>query len=279
MVGAGLALLAARSLGLFAPAQPVFQRLTFRSGAIRHGALRSRRRNRSIYGAAWDGNPVEIFTTRPESPDSKSLGLPSADLLAVSRTGDLAISLGWHPLTGFESSGRLARVPASGGAPRDMLESVEGADWSPDGRELAVLRRAGDRARLEYPIGTVLHESTGWLNNLRIAPDGRTAAFIQHPERGDNAGWLMFLDLGKRTLVQGPRVPGTSAFAWSPRGDVVIGGGGMSAGIQRRVSTSGKDAPLGLARRRLHPGRHRAGRKAAREADQLPAGDRRRGGG
>ena len=196
-----------------------------------------------IYGAAWDGNPVEIFTTRPESPDSKSLGLPSADLLAVSRTGDLAISLGWHPMTGFESSGRLARVPASGGAPRDVLESVEGADWSPDGRELAVLRREGDRARLEYPIGTVLHETTGWLNNLRFSPDGRQAAFIQHPERGDNAGWLMFLDLGKRTLVQGPRVPGTSAFTWSPRGDVVIGGGGMSAGIQRRVSTSGKARP------------------------------------
>ena len=242
VVGAGLALLAARSLGLFAPAQPVFQRLTFRSGAILTARFAPDGKS-VIYGAAWDGNPVEIFTTRPESPDSKSLGLPSADLLAVSRTGDLAISLGWHPLTGFESSGRLARVPASGGAPRDMLESVEGADWSPDGRELAVLRREGDRVRLEYPIGTVLHESTGWLNNLRISPDGRSAAFIQHPERGDNAGWLMFFDLGKRSLVQGPRVPGTSAFAWSPRGDVVIGGGGMSAGIQRRVSTSGKERP------------------------------------
>ena len=215
LVGGGLALLAARSLGLFAPAQPVFQRLTFRSGAILTARFSPDAKS-VIYGAAWDGNPVEIFTTRPESPDSKSLGLPSADLLAVSRTGDLAISLGWHPMTGFESSGRLARVPASGGAPRDVLESVEGADWSPDGRELAVLRREGDRARLEYPIGTVLHETTGWLNNLRFSPDGRQAAFIQHPERGDNAGWLMFLDLGKRTLVQGPRVPGTSAFTWSP---------------------------------------------------------------
>ena len=130
VVGAGLALLAARSLGLFAPAQPVFQSLTFRSGAILTARFSPDAKS-VIYGAAWDGNPVEIFTTRPESPDSKSLGLPSADLLAVSRTGDLAISLGWHPMTGFESSGRLARVPASGGAPRDVLESVEGATGRP----------------------------------------------------------------------------------------------------------------------------------------------------
>ncbi len=243
VAGAGLALLAARSFGLFAPAQPVFQRLTFRSGAILTARFAPDGKS-VIYGAAWDGNPVEIFTTRPESPESKSLGLPSADLLAVSRTGDLAISLGWHPVLGWESSGRLARVPASGGAPRDLLESAEGADWSPDGRELAVIRRAGgDRARLEYPIGTVLHEATGWLNNLRISPDGRSLAFIEHPERGDNAGWLKFFDLEKRSLIDGPRIPGTSGFTWSPRGDVVIGGGGMSAGIQQRVSTSGKARP------------------------------------
>ena len=81
------------------------------SKGSRFAAARSSRRaslptGRSvIYGAAWDGSPVEIFTTRPESPDSKALGLPSADLLAVSRTGDFAISLGWHPVLGWESLG------------------------------------------------------------------------------------------------------------------------------------------------------------------------------
>ncbi len=245
--GGGIALLAARSLGLFAPAQPTFQRLTFRSGAILTARFAPDGKS-VIYGAAWDGNPVEIFTTRPESPESKSLGLPSADLLAVSGTGDLAISLGWHPVIGWESSGRLARVPSSGGAPREVLEAVEGADWPPDGREMAVIRRAGDRARLEYPIGTVLHEATGWLNNLRFSPDGHWLAFIEHSERGDNTGRLRLLDLTQRSLVEGPRIIGTSSFTWSRRGDIVVGGGGMSAGIQKRVSTSGRERPwLALA--------------------------------
>jgi Tol biopolymer transport system component/predicted Ser/Thr protein kinase len=240
--GAGVALLAARNLELFGPALPTFQRLTFRRGPILTARF-APDGNSVIYAAAWDGNPVEIFITRPESPESKPLGLPSADLLAVSRTGDLAISLGWHPLIGWESSGVLARVPASGGAPREVLENVEEADWSPDGKELAVVRRAGDRARLEYPIGTVLHETSGWIDNLRVSPDGRSIAFLDHPERGDNAGRLMLLDVAKRSLIEGPRVPGTSGLTWSPRGDVVIGGGGMSAGIQQRVSTSGKTRP------------------------------------
>ena len=46
-----------------------------------------------VYGAAWDGRPLEIFTTRADSAESRSLGLPGADLLAVSSTGELAISL------------------------------------------------------------------------------------------------------------------------------------------------------------------------------------------
>ncbi len=236
--GAGIALFAAHSLGLFVPDPPVFQRLTYRRGAIVTARF-APDGNSVIYGAAWDGNPIEIFTTRPESPESKSLGLPSADVLAVSRTGELAISLGWRSLVGWESTGLLARVPASGGAPREVLENVEDADWSPDGKELAVIHRAGERARLEYPIGTVLHEATGWLSNPRVSPDGRFVAFFRHPERGDNAGRLVFLDVAKRSLVEGPPIPGTAGFAWSPRGDVTLGGGGNL----RRVSTSGKSRP------------------------------------
>ena len=129
---------------------------------------------------------------------------------------------------------------------------MEGAEWSPDGRELAVIRRAGNRVRLEYPIGTMLHETTGWLNNLRFSPDGRSVAFIEHPERGDNAGWLLFFDLTKRSLVQGPRVPGTSAFAWSPRGEVVIGGGGIERGHSAEGLDCRQGSSLGLARRRVH---------------------------
>ncbi|MEX0878933.1 MAG: protein kinase [Thermoanaerobaculia bacterium] len=238
VAGAGVALLAAKNLQLFAPALPQFQRLTFRRGAIVSARFAPDGKS-VVYGAAWDGNPVEIFSARPESPESKSLGLPPANLFAVSREGELALSLGWHLVIGWESTGTLARAPLSGGAPRELMENVESADWSPDGQQLAVIHRVGERTRLEYPIGTVLVEASGWLSNPRFSPDGRTLAYYEHRERGDNAGRLILLDVASRKRTEGPTFGGTSGFAWSPRGDIVMGGGGPL----RRVSRSGASRP------------------------------------
>ena len=54
-------------------------------------------------------------------------------LLAVSSKGELAVLTGaryvWHRLF----TGTLARMPLGGGAPREILEGVRQADWSPDG--------------------------------------------------------------------------------------------------------------------------------------------------
>jgi Serine/threonine protein kinase len=252
VAGAGVALFAARSLRLFEPTPARFQRLTFRRGTILTARF-APDGNSVVYGAALDGNPVEIFTTRPESPESKSLGLPSADVLSVSRTGELAISLGRHLLIGWESAGTLARVPMSGGAPRDVLENVQDADWSPDGKDLAVIHEAGNRVRLEYPIGTVLNEATGWLSHPRVSPDGRFVAFLDHPERGDSAGRLVILDAKRRSRVDGPQVGGTSGIGWSPRGDIVLGSGGTllsvstSGSVHRLATLSGGFVPEDFA--------------------------------
>src|SRR5439155_1724289 len=111
-----------------------------------------------VYAAAWEGLPLDVFTTRPGSSESRSLGLAGAGLLAISSTGELALSLNRHFMFGFETAGTLARVPLAGGAPREVLENVEDADWSPDGKSLAVARHVGNRNRLDYPIGTVLYD-------------------------------------------------------------------------------------------------------------------------
>jgi serine/threonine protein kinase len=237
--GAALALLAARTLDFSDSPLPRFQRLTFRRGTIISSRFAPDGKS-VLYGATWDGGPVEIFSTRPESPESRSLGFPSANLLSVSRGGELAISLNWHHSIGWESSGTLARVPLSGGAPRELMEAVDDADWSPDGQQLAVIHRVGDRARLEYPIGTVLEESSGWLSHPRLSPDGRTIAYLEHPERGDNAGQLVLLDVAGRKKTMGPVFGGFTSFAWiSP--DRLIAGGGN--GVLQNVSRSGDARP------------------------------------
>jgi Tol biopolymer transport system component len=166
--------------------------------------------------------PLEIFSTRADSSESRSLGLPSADVLAISSTGELAISLHRRYMFGFQSVGTLARVPLAGGAPREVLEDVEDADWSPDGANLAVTRVVGNRGRVEYPIGKVLYDTAGWAGSVRVSPDGRLVAFIDHPQKGDNNGTLKVVDVNGKVRLNGPF--SIRGLAWSPRGDEVFSG-------------------------------------------------------
>jgi Tol biopolymer transport system component len=195
-----------------------FQQLTYQRGSIMSSRFAPDGQT-IVYAAAWEGKPFELFSTRPNSTESRSLGLPPADILSISSTGEMAISLGRHFRTGYESSGTLARVPLAGGTPRPILEDVEDADWSPDGKNLAVSRHAGNRYRIEYPIGKVIYDTAGWASNVRVSPDGRFVAFIDHPVHGDNDGLVRVVDASGKPRMTGPRA--FSGLAWSPRGDEV----------------------------------------------------------
>ena len=209
------------------------RRLTYSREAIRSARIAPDGQT-IVYGAASEGRPIDILSTRADSSESRSLGLPSADVLAISSNGELAISLNRHYIFGFETVGTLARVPLAGGAPREVLENVEDADWSPDGASLAVARHAGSRSRLEYPIGKVLYDAPGWVSNVRVSPDGRLVAFIDHPLRGDNYGNVKVVDASGKVRFTGPFA--IRGLAWSPRGDEVWSSG---RGIQA-TSLSGK---------------------------------------
>ena len=99
--------------------------------------------------------------------------------------------LGAH-LDGIITYGTLARVPITGGTPRELVRDVKFADWSPDGSELAIVRHVDGRDRLEYPIGTVLVERQGrrgdrhWLRS-RVSPDGSRVAFVHYQASGSLA--------------------------------------------------------------------------------------------
>ena len=82
--------------------------------------------------------------------------------------------------------GTLARASLSGGQPRALLENVRFADWSPDGSEMAVVRKVGENLRLEYPIGKVLFESQWILAPIRVSPDGQRVAIATFGGNGSS---------------------------------------------------------------------------------------------
>ncbi len=174
-----------------------------------------------VYSASWDGKPSEIFTTRVGSADARSLGIFPAGILAVSSQGEMAISLGcenmWEPCFGT-----LARAPLAGGAPREILENVSSADWSPDGKELAAIHVVEGRYRLEYPIGKVLYQADGYLTNVRVSPDGNLVAFLDHSNFDSGIGLVSIVDRAghKRTVTHEPaRV---RPLLWSPDGKEIF---------------------------------------------------------
>jgi Tol biopolymer transport system component len=200
---------------------PSYQPLTFRRGLVLSARFGPDSQT-VVYGAAWDGQPVRLFTTRPGSPESTRLDLTDSDVLSVSRSGELALSLGRHFTLGLETRGTLARVPLSGAAPREMLTDVESADWAPDGTGLAVIHVVQDRYRLEFPIGRILYETGGWLSHVRFSPDGRAIAFIEHSVRSDDRGEIWVTDVeGRSRRLLSAGWSSANGLAWRDDGKEV----------------------------------------------------------
>jgi Tol biopolymer transport system component/predicted Ser/Thr protein kinase len=224
------------------PAQPVFQRLTYRRGEI-PSAKFSPDGQTVVFSAQWASEPTNIFSMRPGSREYRPLGLPEGRILSISSTGEMAILLGPNT-TG--TAGTLARVPLSGGAPREILENVEDADWSPDGANLAVSRKAGGRNRIEYPIGTVRFESDGRSPELlRVSPQGDRIAFFEPDNNlGDYTVTVLDMNGRKQALSRGWQE--LLGLAWSSKGDEIWFGGAKAGGqpALRAVSLAGKERML-----------------------------------
>jgi eukaryotic-like serine/threonine-protein kinase len=220
----GIAVLVAIAAGVYggkllysaAPVNPpTYRQLTFRRGSIRSARFAPDGQT-ILYSAAWQGSPVDVFTARPEAPEARSMGLSRTQLVSVSSASEMAVLLNSKAIGTWVNMGTLARAPLVGGAPREVLEQVQWADWAADGAGLAVVRDFGGRNRLEYPIGKSLYETGGWIGHPRVSPKGDQIAFIDHPVQGDDSGSLAVIDLAghKKTLsgewftIQG--------LAWSP---------------------------------------------------------------
>jgi hypothetical protein len=197
--------------------QPTFQRLTFQRGTVSTARF-GPDGNSVYYTAAWSGAAPRIFSLRPGNPESSTLPLPAAELLSISSSGEMAVLLEPnYSLSGFALHGTLARVPLSGAAPKEVLANVSYAEWAPGGSELAVVHRTGGKDRLEYPIGKVLYETAGWIQNPRFSSDGRSIAFIDHSSAGDDGAVSIVDRNGKKAELAGPWAT-VQGLAWSPEG-------------------------------------------------------------
>ena len=216
---------------------PQFRRLTQGRGSV-GGARFSSDGLSVVYAARWGDGEWELFRQRLDSPLAQPYGLGRAQPVSA-HGADIA----------FLAGGTLQRVPLDGGPPRELLKNVLSADWDPDGREMAIVRRLekGDRRRLEYPIGRVLRETSGvgLLGAVRVGPGGDLVAVADLPNGvTDPEGYVIAVDRTGRELLRSGPWRSLGGLAWSPDGREVwfaaadATGGGARA--LRAVDRSGR---------------------------------------
>ena len=199
---------------------PVFTRVSFHRGGVLRARLTPDGKT-VFYSAKLNGGPADTYNVREDYPESVAVGLHGALLLAISRQGQIAVLVRPAFYAHYQSSGTLATSPLGGGAPRELLENVFDADWSPDGNELAVIESDKNKWRLQYPVGKVLLEGENWLSDLRVSPDGQQVALFRHPPATDDRGDVVLVDRSghMRTLSTGWE--SEEGLAWAPSGKEV----------------------------------------------------------
>jgi eukaryotic-like serine/threonine-protein kinase len=281
VTGAALGLLVAVAIVAFVLGErattapvPTFRELTFRRGALLTARFAPDPRS-AIYSGAWEGHPETVFISSANSTESRDLGLSETEVLAVSSAGQMAVLRRFRISENhFTHIGTLAQLSIGADAPRDVLDNVEAADWSPDGKTLAVVHVVKGQSRIEYPIGKVLYESAGWISNLRLAPNGERLAFVDHNLLGDDGGTVSVVDLSGKKSDLTQRWASCLGLAWSPSGDEVwftATATGFSRSL-RGVNLSGKPRELLSAPGTLTLHDAVAGGRALISRDALRAG-------
>ena len=219
-IAVGLAVLVAAVFGFMAMtgadrSTPTYERITYRRGVITSARM-TPDHNTILYSASWEGRPYDLYLTTLGSIESRPLGIADARLQSVSVANELAFSRGRQSV--YRAFGMLARVPLSGGTPRELLANVAAADWMPSGSELAVLRSSPDgsgRMQVEFPTGHKVYEAAT-LTSLRVSPRGDRVAFLD----GNNQRRIVVADRSGQTKVlsEGWWALGV---AWSTRGDEI----------------------------------------------------------
>ena len=198
---------------------PRYQRLTFSRETA--GQARFAPDGQTVvYGAKWRGEPSQVFTTRTDSRESRSLGIGHSTLVAVFPVSELAVGVDTD--SGYADPITLGRVPLAGGATRAAVENATFADWTADGSSLVVVRVVGGKEQIEFPAGKVVYRTNAVLTHLRVSPRGDPVAFAEHPATyGTTRGSVAVLDRTgvKRVLSSG--WANLWGIAWRPDGQEV----------------------------------------------------------
>jgi Tol biopolymer transport system component len=123
----------------------------------------------------------------------------------------------------------IYRVSVLGGEPRKLVDDAFGADWSPDGSQIAFARPQTSSLWIAASDGTGAREIArarqGVFLSPRWSPDGRAVAVTQGGARVRRSILLVSTDGKEQRPITPPEAGGpVSEVAWSGSGDEIVYG-------------------------------------------------------
>lgn len=192
-----------------------YRQISFRRGIVTNARFTPS--GEVVYSARWGGDLPHLYLTDTLSPESRDLGVGDARLASISASSELAIFQILKPGTPW----LFARVPLHGGAPRVISKDVAAADFSPLAGDLCVVRHTSNGTVVEMPPGNALYRSSGWIDVVRVAPDSRSIALLEHELHIDDAGGVVYVDRNRNVRKLSSNWASIAGLAWAPSGNEI----------------------------------------------------------
>jgi hypothetical protein len=202
-------------------APPTFTAITFQQGFVT--SARFLHDGQTVVSVArWGSEPeTGLHTGTVDTVTLRSLDTPADFIASDSVNDDILLLRGMKSVgPGYVAVGTLLEMHYGGGAPRALMDSIEYADWDPEGKKFAVVHFVPESHlyRLEYPVGTVLYQTEGWISHPRFSRDGKSIAFLDHSIFGDDQGNVATVDLQGHVKKWKGNFGTAQGLAWSPDG-------------------------------------------------------------
>lgn len=194
---------------------PTFSRVSFHRGEVIRARFAPDAQT-IVYSADLEDGGRDTYVIREDYPESVAAGLHGGLLLSISKQGQMAVVV--HPrfIAHYQWIGTLAASPLGGSAPREILENVADADWTPDGNEMAAIVFNQGQWQLQFPIGKVLFEGDHWISEIRVSPDGQKVALFRHPVSNDDRGEVIVVDRAGHVEELSKGWEALEGLAWAP---------------------------------------------------------------
>ena len=163
-----------------------------------------------------------MYIARAGDNGSSELGLKNAELLSISKNGELAVRLNSIVQSGYAYYGTLARVPLSGGSPREVLDNVRTPNGPPTAK---TWRSSGMFRKIHIGGWNIQSAKSCWTRSIGSAiPAFRpTANRSRSPttkilEATTEGPWPSSIPMGtRRSFSTG--WASVEGIQWSPSGD------------------------------------------------------------